>query len=65
MLAKPAAKAMADIESAVSSTRRLARCTVLRDWTGAYGPALMTCAALQLLAAVLIVLGPGRKPSST
>ena len=32
---------------------------VLRDWTGAYGPALGVCAALQAIAAVLILLGPG------
>ena len=32
---------------------------VLRDWTGAYGPALGVCAALQAIAAGLILLGPG------
>jgi MFS family permease len=32
---------------------------VLRDWAGAYGPALGVCAALQALAAGMILLGPG------
>ena len=32
---------------------------VLRDWTGAYGSALGVCAALQAIAAALILLGPG------
>jgi MFS family permease len=32
----------------------------VRDWAGAYGPALAACATLQALAAVLILLGPGR-----
>jgi MFS family permease len=33
---------------------------VVRDWGGAYGPALVTCAGLQAIAAALVVLGPGR-----
>ena len=33
---------------------------VLRDWTGTYGPALATCAALQAVAAAMILLGPRR-----
>jgi cyanate permease len=37
---------------------------VLRDWTGAYGPALGACAALQATAAVMILLGPGRAQAS-
>jgi cyanate permease len=37
---------------------------VLRDWSGAYGPALGVCAALQAMAAVLILLGPGTVQSS-
>jgi MFS family permease len=37
---------------------------VIRDWAGAYGPALGACMALQALGAVMIVLGPGRSPSS-
>ena len=32
----------------------------LREWTGAYGSALGACAALQAIAAVMILLGPGR-----
>src|SRR5213078_253924 len=32
---------------------------VLRDWSGAYGPALGACAALQAVAAITILLGPG------
>jgi hypothetical protein len=32
---------------------------VLRDWGGTYGPALGVCAALQAMAAGLILLGPG------
>jgi len=31
---------------------------VLRDWTGAYGPALGSCMALQAMAAAMILLGP-------
>ncbi len=31
----------------------------LRDWAGTYGPALVTCAALQAVAAAMILLGPG------
>jgi len=38
---------------------------VLRDWTGTYGLALMACAALQLVAAALIALGPGRAQSES
>jgi len=33
---------------------------VLRDQAGTYGPALAACAGLEAVAAVLIVLGPGR-----
>jgi MFS family permease len=33
---------------------------VIRDWSGGYGSALGMCAALQAIAAALIVLGPGR-----
>jgi len=32
---------------------------VIRDWTGAYGPALGACAVLQAVAAAMILLGPG------
>ena len=32
---------------------------VLRDWAGTYGPALGVCAALQAVAAGMILLGPG------
>jgi MFS family permease len=32
---------------------------VLRDWAGTYGPALGACAALQAMAAGMILLGPG------
>jgi MFS family permease len=35
---------------------------ILRDWGGTYGLALGACMALQAIAAVLIVLGPGRTP---
>jgi len=31
---------------------------VLRDWTGSYAPALAACAALEAIAAVLVLLGP-------
>ena len=34
---------------------------VLRDWAGNYGPALGACASLQAVAAVMILLGPGRE----
>ncbi len=37
---------------------------VLRDWSGAYAPALMACVALQAVAATVIVLGPGGARSS-
>ncbi len=37
---------------------------VVRDWAGAYGPALGACAALQAVSATLILLGPGRAPST-
>jgi MFS family permease len=38
---------------------------VIRDWAGAYGPALTVCMALQAVAAIVVVLGPGRAvPSS-
>ena len=33
----------------------------LRDWSGAYAPALAGCMLLQALAAITILLGPGRK----
>jgi MFS family permease len=33
---------------------------VVRDWSGGYGTALGACAALQAVAAALVVLGPGR-----
>src|SRR5438552_12859490 len=33
---------------------------VLRDWSGTYAPALGACAALQAIAAALVVLGPRR-----
>jgi MFS family permease len=32
---------------------------VVRDWTGAYGPALAVCGGLQALAAAIILRGPG------
>jgi len=34
---------------------------VLRDWSGAYGPALYACMALQAIAAAVVALGPGRE----
>ena len=37
---------------------------VLRDWTGDYVLALGACAALQAIAAVLILLGPGKAQPS-
>jgi len=33
---------------------------IVRDWAGAYGPALGACTVLQAIAAILILLGPGR-----
>jgi MFS family permease len=36
---------------------------VVRDATGAYGPALVACVTLQALAAVLVLLGPGKARS--
>jgi MFS family permease len=36
----------------------------VRDWAGTYGPALGACAALQAVSAALILLGPGRAPST-
>jgi MFS family permease len=33
----------------------------IRDWGGAYGPALVACAGLQAIAATLVALGPGRE----
>jgi MFS family permease len=36
---------------------------VIRDWAGAYGPALAACATLQMIAAVTILLGPGHARS--
>ena len=33
---------------------------VIRDWSGAYGPALVACAGLEAIAAILVALGPGR-----
>ncbi len=32
---------------------------VVRDWVGAYGPALAACTVLQAVAAIMILLGPG------
>lgn len=37
---------------------------VMRDWSGTYSLALAACAALQAVAAALIVLGPGRARST-
>jgi MFS family permease len=37
---------------------------VIRDWSGTYRAALGVCGALQAVAAVLLVLGPGRAPST-
>jgi len=37
---------------------------IIRDWAGAYGPALATCTALQAIAALTILLGPGRATSA-
>lgn len=37
---------------------------VVRDWAGVYGPALGACAALEAVAAVMILLGPGRTRSA-
>jgi len=33
---------------------------VVRDWAGDYGPALAVCMALQAIAAIVVVFGPGR-----
>jgi hypothetical protein len=33
----------------------------VRDWAGAYGPALGACAVLQGAAVALLMLGPGRE----
>ena len=38
---------------------------VLRDWAGTYGPGLGVCAALQAIAAGMILLGPGGRPSNS
>jgi MFS family permease len=38
---------------------------VIRDHAGTYGPALMTCAALQAIAAALVALGPGSARNSS
>jgi len=35
---------------------------VIRDWSGAYGPALMACAGLQAIAATVVLLGGERPP---
>ena len=35
---------------------------VIRDWTGAYAPALGACMALQGIAATMVMLGPGLRP---
>ena len=35
---------------------------VIRDWSGTYSPALIVCAALQAIAATLVVLGGERAP---
>jgi predicted MFS family arabinose efflux permease len=32
---------------------------VMRDWAGTYGPSLGACTALQMVAAAMILLGPG------
>jgi hypothetical protein len=37
---------------------------VVRDWAGAYGPALGACTVLQAVAAVMILLGPRRVRST-
>ena len=37
---------------------------VIRDWSGTYVLALGACMALQAIAAVVIMLGPGRTPAS-
>ncbi len=34
---------------------------IVRDWAGAYGPALSACTLLQAIAACVILLGPGRR----
>jgi len=36
---------------------------VMRDWAGTYGPALGVCTAFQLVAAAMILLGPGTTPA--
>ncbi|HKW91387.1 MAG TPA: MFS transporter [Methylomirabilota bacterium] len=36
---------------------------IVRDWAGAYGPALGACTVLQAIAACAILLGPGRRPA--
>jgi MFS family permease len=38
---------------------------VLRDWSGDYGTALGACAALEAIAAAVIMLGPGRAGSAS
>ena len=35
---------------------------VIRDWSGSFGMALGACAALQAIAAIVVMLGPGRAP---
>ena len=37
---------------------------VLRDWAGTYGPALGVCAAVQAIAAGMILLGPRSWPEA-
>ena len=37
---------------------------LVRDWSGTRGPALAICAALELIAAVVVALGPGRQTST-
>lgn len=37
---------------------------VVRDWAGAYGPALTACTVLQAVAAFMILLGPGHVRST-
>jgi MFS family permease len=37
---------------------------VIRDWSGGYGSSLGACAALEAVAAALVVLGPGRPSAS-
>jgi hypothetical protein len=36
----------------------------MRDWTGAYGAGVGACIVLQAAAAVMLLLGPRRVPST-